>query len=364
MFYVYANTEHVRFWIKDLEFPEPVNITGDFSHWITQHDLVRMALIDVNGEEITPELTDHVRMICDVSDLTLIFLLEFTSDTWCREFDRPNVIFVLPGRLNWQLQHAQHVPTYQGFFFDMRNFYEPRQHWLDRLQPIQHRQLWFDALLGRKKWHRDIIYADLDPRQNIVTYFADQEDSDINQRDASQFIWPQDVVPRPDHAVNFTMQMIELDGESFSLSMIVPIDIYNQTRYSIVAETVNDNDWSFFTEKVAKPMLARRLFVVSSGQYYLRNLREMGFRTFDAVLDESYDEEPDSQRRLDMMLRQVHRLRELDPVSVYAAVSDVVEHNYHLLIDTDWEQKMTRGIERMILRFIEHHHKYSGEKEI
>lgn len=364
MFYVYTNTKHVRFWIQNLRLPDPITITDEFSDWITRHDSTRMALIEVNGEEITADLTEHVRMICTVSDLTLIFLLEFTSDDWCREFDRANVIFVLPGRLNWQLQHAQHTPTYQVSFLDLQAFYRPRQHWLAGLTLDREQPRVFDVLLGRKKWHRDVIYQQLDHDHNIVTYFGDHDDLDIMTRTRDQFIWPNEVVAQPNHQVFFTMQQIELDGVRFSVSKIVPVEVYNQTRYSLVAETVNDNNWSFFTEKIAKPMLARRLFLVSSGQYYLRNLREMGFRTFDAVIDESYDTEPDPVRRLDQMLQQADTLMEQDSQAIYDRIQSVLDHNYDLLINTDWEQSMTRSIEHMILRFVEQHHKYSREKEI
>lgn len=364
MFHIYASNEHVRYWIQDIVFPPDVKITTDFDSWIVDRDTCRMSLIDINGEEITPELTDHVRMICDVSDLTLIFLLEFTSDEWCHRFDRTNVIFVLPGRLNWQLVQAEHTPTYQGFFFDMRNFYLPKTQWLDKLVPIEQRHLWFDALLGRKKWHRDIIHQRINHAENVVTYFGDVDDLDIRSRDQDQFIWPSEILPSPQGPIPFTMQQISVDGWTISLSMILPIDVYNQTRYSIVAETINDNNWSFFTEKIAKPILAKRVFLVSSGQYYLRNLREMGFKTFDSVIDESYDEEPDPGRRLERMLEQVAWLQTQDPVQIYRRLEPILEHNFSVLMDTDWEKRMTKGIERVIYRFMDQHHKYVSTKEV
>jgi hypothetical protein len=82
-----------------------------------------------------------------------------------------------------------------------------------------------------------------------------------------------------------------------SLSQVIPLSIYNQTAYSVVAETNYDNNYIFNTEKIVKPILARRLFLVVSGQHYLRNLRSLGFKTFDGIIDETYDTIADFEQR-------------------------------------------------------------------
>ena len=45
----------------------------------------------------------------------------------------------------------------------------------------------------------------------------------------------------------------------------------------------------FFTEKTARPLLWGMPFFLHAGQYALQSLRELGFRTFDSLWDESYD---------------------------------------------------------------------------
>jgi hypothetical protein len=116
----------------------------------------------------------------------------------------------------------------------------------------------------------------------------------------------------------------------------VPLTVYNQTNYSIVAETNFENHYNFYTEKIVKPIMSKRLFVAVAGQHYLKNLRDFGFRTFDSIIDESYDNESDSHHRWTMAMDQVTWLCKQDPETVLTQVKDIVEHNYHVMFERDW----------------------------
>lgn len=91
-------------------------------------------------------------------------------------------------------------------------------------------------------------------------------------------------------------------------------------------------------------MLAKRLFLVASGQYYLRNLRDFGFHTFDGVIDESYDYEPDLETRVNMMLEQARKLSDMDYDSVIKQVQPVLEHNYFLMTQIGWQSNMIQRL--------------------
>ena len=137
-------------------------------------------------------------------------------------------------------------------------------------------------------------------------------------------------------------------GQQLALSVIVPIQIYNQTAYSIIAETHADNRYSFFTEKIFRPMLARRLFVMFSGWKYLENLRKLGFQTFDNVIDESYDQILNDIERWQAAFEQVKRLCNMNQTDVLIKISNVVEHNYNLLMNSNWKQQELQQIQAVI----------------
>jgi len=194
----------------------------------------------------------------------------------------------------------------------------------------------FDCLLGSAKSHRDSIeqlYRSSNCQDHIVyNYFKDQ----INQG-----IWSQNI-----NRAKATTHLIRTGHRTFAaLSNILPVDIYNQTFYSIVAETVCTNQYSQYTEKTAKPIVAGRPFIVFSGQYFLRNLCSLGFQTFGAVIDESYDDVENETERLARAWHEVERLCRLDPQIVMLELQSVLEHNRQHFLQTDWMQPLTRAVQ-------------------
>ncbi len=77
--------------------------------------------------------------------------------------------------------------------------------------------------------------------------------------------------------------------------------IFNETLINLVTETFYFNHWNynseiFITEKTIKSILSKQIFIVVGPRGFLKKLRSMGIRTFSDVIDESYDDEPDSTR--------------------------------------------------------------------
>jgi len=74
-------------------------------------------------------------------------------------------------------------------------------------------------------------------------------------------------------------------------------NVWNRYQIEVVSETDSmDNFW--FTEKTANCLATGKPFVLVSGQGSLARLRDMGFRTFDSVLDETYDRESNPYDRI------------------------------------------------------------------
>lgn len=126
-------------------------------------------------------------------------------------------------------------------------------------------------------------------------------------------------------------QVNEYD-ESPQVSALVPKEIYNNSHYSIVAET-GGNLSIFMSEKIAKPVFGRRVFVLFGSAGLLQHFRDQGFKTFGDVIDESYDLEPDDFKRFTLAWAQCVRLSSLDPKLVYAQLDSVLTHNRLHLLD-------------------------------
>ena len=125
---------------------------------------------------------------------------------------------------------------------------------------------------------------------------------------------------------------------------------YNETGCSIVSET-NDNDTDvFITEKMWKPIIAGHIFIVHGNYQYLKKLREIGFKTFESVFDESYDEIRNPDQRIDSLANLIQKLKGSDWNKIYRQTEDIREHNRK----TFWNKSyLSNLVNKELLRWFE-----------
>lgn len=111
---------------------------------------------------------------------------------------------------------------------------------------------------------------------------------------------------------------------------LVPWKIYANTWYSIITETECENFVSV-TEKIGRVFFAKRVFILFGAVGSLTLLKQLGFRTFDCVIDETYDTVQDPVIRWKMAFDQVEKLAELDPRKIYDLTEEIREHNFNRL---------------------------------
>jgi hypothetical protein len=63
----------------------------------------------------------------------------------------------------------------------------------------------------------------------------------------------------------------------------------------------------------------------------------MGFKTFDGIIDETYDTVQDSNIRWKLAMEQVKMLCELPQTDILTKIQDIVNYNAQLMIAQDWE---------------------------
>jgi hypothetical protein len=128
---------------------------------------------------------------------------------------------------------------------------------------------------------------------------------------------------------------------------------YHANSYcNIVMETHFDADQSggtFLTEKTFKPIKHGQMFFVAGPVGSLQALRNLGYRTFDSVLDNSYDRiENNTQRwtRLRASIQQAqHRLKDR-----FAAAINDIKHNQQL-----FQQLKTQRLNTLLEKIHEQH---------
>jgi hypothetical protein len=268
-------------------------------------------------------------------DHVLILMSELHDRTveFVQRNDNKQISYFICGDFNWDLDNST-VHKFYDWFTTTVHFYKHERPQLlsNSLHPYDAKQRMFDALLGRKKLHRDIAYEQLDKDANVVTYL-DTHDCDFT--DPVRWRWESAglVIEKP---VEWTVERVNYHGYRMSLSQVVPLEIYNETAYTLVAETSYSNHYSFYTEKTVKPILGQRLFITLSGRYSLRNLQNIGFKTFDTVIDESYDSTDGLVERCNQALDQVRYLSTQRQEDILEKIRPICEHNYTHMMRTDW----------------------------
>jgi len=227
------------------------------------------------------------------------------------------------------------VTPFMEWFF--RTLHQPNIDSLTLLTPFDVKPRYFDILLGTMNAGRTEVFNYITNKnytnKNILTYMhTNHKAMDVFDRDTTSFILPEGAI-----SIGYTpttCDSVLYNGHTVHLSTIIPISIYNQTAYSFVFETrMRGTEVCFFTEKIVKPILAKRLFIVVAVPNYLHNLRRLGFQTFDGIIDESYDLEEDANVRLNMVLEQLEYLMSQPQHEILEKIKPIVEHNQQCMLN-------------------------------
>lgn len=113
---------------------------------------------------------------------------------------------------------------------------------------------------------------------------------------------------------------------------------FSNSYLNLVLETHLDVDQSagvFLTEKTFKPIKNAQPFIIIGAQNSLQLLRNLGYRTFDHVIDTSYDSIANHTQRWDAACCEFERLiTKADLHSVYLQCRDDIEHNQKLFLSS------------------------------
>ena len=117
--------------------------------------------------------------------------------------------------------------------------------------------------------------------------------------------------------------------------------LYTDSYCSFVLETLYDAEQSggaFLTEKTFKAILNAHPFVVFGCANTLATLRELGYRTFDSIIDNAYDTIEDNTRRFCATMATVDELLAQDLHQVYQLCLPDIEYNQQLFVSSKYHR--------------------------
>jgi hypothetical protein len=117
-------------------------------------------------------------------------------------------------------------------------------------------------------------------------------------------------------------------------SLVLNTEYYKDSYCNLVTETHFDADQSggvFLTEKTFKPIKHGQLFFIVGCAGSLRELKNLGYCTFDNVLNNCYDRIEDNSERWRALLGAIkHTQRDLH--KIYQSAAKDIEHNQQLFL--------------------------------
>ena len=125
---------------------------------------------------------------------------------------------------------------------------------------------------------------------------------------------------------------IDTDTPNGNLSADVNFEDLTSALWHIVTETVYFDSKLHLTEKIFKPIVVKRPFILVAAPGNLAYLKSYGFRTFDRWIDESYDLEEDHYIRIEKITEEIAKLCATEPadlIMMYKEMQETLEYNFN-----------------------------------
>ena len=105
---------------------------------------------------------------------------------------------------------------------------------------------------------------------------------------------------------------------------------------NVIAETVFEYPYWCLTEKTFQPMIVQRPFVMIGPYQNLKYLKSKGYKTFDSIWDESYDNIKDPNQRMKAVMELISQINNMsmdDLKNKLHKVKDILAHNLDLTLE-------------------------------
>lgn len=131
------------------------------------------------------------------------------------------------------------------------------------------------------------------------------------------------------------------------------LSLFDQSAESmlyLITETVATGRRHHITEKTFKPIAMGMPFVIVGTRGSLEYLRSYGFRTFDGIWDESYDQEDDNVRtqRVATLLRELDALTTEAKQVLFEQCYEIIEHNWNHFYGGGFEAVLWKELNEML----------------
>ena len=119
--------------------------------------------------------------------------------------------------------------------------------------------------------------------------------------------------------------------------LYVGTESYMSTESQFLQQGKSKYPIRFISEKVFKPIAWGMPFVILGNRLSLLKVRQLGFKTFDGIIDESYDKESDPELRYNLVIKAIKDF--IDNPPDRDKIFEICKFNLDLFYSTDFQLK-------------------------
>jgi len=125
---------------------------------------------------------------------------------------------------------------------------------------------------------------------------------------------------------------------------------YEDTYFSLVTETIFEYPYSFRTEKIWKPIAMGHPWIAVTNVGFYRDMHRLGFKTFGHLIDESFDQIENNQKRIERITQVVEDLCRQDLASFLQECYTICKYNqqHHIEMAASWRQEFPDRFQQFI----------------
>lgn len=280
---------------------------------IREYQQTGSAVIDLNGEGPCCE------------QLGLYRILDRICETF--GFDKSKITIVTYNQLE-QHDHYQ-IDIKRNYYQDID--YVPEDIATGLKSDAKH----IGLFIGRSNYVRLWFLGWLDPNKSLITSHIDRNDdfhkANIGLDDMIKWgATTKDLHSAINVIEKSPLKMDEID----SYPILVPahlnlLKIYDQFFTELVCETFFSGQTFYTTEKIFRPILGLKPFIIHASPGYLRELKKLGYLTFDHWWSEEYDNYGEQLRiyKIQEIITEIMSWDQNKLQQVYQEMMPVLEHN-------------------------------------
>lgn len=299
----------------------PVQVCGD--HWLNPQEVKQIladntaentVVLDISTEGPSLEKLGVVELVKQYRNPATVFVDHWHNTVEATEFQRV------------------HVPKISHFFWMSQRYR------LDSI-PLADERFLFGLFIGRITLPRARMLWDIrtkfsqyslmslmrhhgQPTEAVDTW---QEWFPVDQTEFLNWWGLRDIRSLDGHTV--AEQYVE--GQNTNRDLL---SHYGRFDIEVVAETYCRGTTFFPTEKTIRPITALKPMLVYGPRGFLKNLKLLGFQTWDHVWDESYDA-LEGPERWTAIMQVIENLTKQDRLNLQESAQQVCQHNVGVLDD-------------------------------